>query len=144
MSKVECIDLLAMPSSEPVSLAMAWTDGVAIRIDDHRTREPDAVVTCGTTQDDDALALSGAIIVVEVLSPTNSNTDKFEKLADYGRVPGLRHYLIVHPVDRFVIHHHFTGDGTATRVLTTGDLTLDPPGLTVPVAEFFPPPRAAE
>lgn len=126
----------------------AWTDGAAVRIDAARTRQPDAVVTCGVDQDDEALALAGAIIVVEVLSPTNSNTDKFEKLADYGRVPGLCHYLIVHPVDRFVIHHHFTAEEIVTRVLpggeAGGELVLDPPGLRLPVSEFFPPTRAAE
>lgn len=117
----------------------AWPDGVAVRIDDTRTREPDAVVTCGTTHDPDALALEGVVIVVEVLSPTNSNTDKLEKLADYGSVPGLRHYLIVHPSQRYVIHHRFINGPTETRIVRDGDLVLDPPGLTVPLAEMFPP-----
>ena len=117
----------------------AWPDGVALRIDDTRTRKPDAVVTCGGTQDGDALALERAVIVVEVLSPSNSNTDKLEKLDDYQRVPGLVHYLIVHPIQRYVIHHRFGGEATQTRVVRDGDLRLEPPGLTVPVADLFPP-----
>ena len=116
-----------------------WPDGVAIRIDDTRTREPDAVVTCGQRNAPGGLALEGAVIVVEVLSPSNSNTDKLEKLADYGRVPGIMHYLIVHPILRYVIHHRFGGDPTETRIHHDGELVLSPPGLRVPVAEMFPP-----
>ena len=121
----------------------AWQDGVALRIDDTRTREPDAVVTCGVAQDGDALALEGAVIVVEVLSPTNSNTDKLEKLADYSRVPGLKHYLIVHPTERYVIHHKLGTDPVETRIVRDGDLRLDPPGLSVPLADLFPPEATA-
>ena len=121
----------------------AWPDGMALRIDATRTREPDAVVTCGPSNGADAVELLGALIVVEVLSPSNSNTDKLEKLADYGRVPGLTHYLIVHPILRYVIHHRFGGEVIETRVLRDGDLVLDPPGLRVPVADMFPPPEPA-
>ena len=117
----------------------AWPDGMAVRIDAARTREPDAVVTCGPRNEDEVLALDGAVIVVEVLSPTNNNTDKLDKLADYRSVPSIRHYLIVHPIARYVIHHRFGGDPVETRVLHDGDLVLDPPGLMVPVAELFPP-----
>ena len=121
----------------------AWPDGVALRIDDMRTREPDAVVTCGVKQDGDALALEGAVIVVEVLSPTNSNTDKLEKLADFSRVPGLKHYLIVHPTERYVIHHKLGAEQVETRIVRDGELRLDPPGLVVPLADLFPPEATA-
>jgi Uma2 family endonuclease len=116
----------------------AWPDGVAVRISDSRTREPDAAVTCGVAQNDEALALEGVIIAVEVLSPSNSNTDKVEKLAEYGSVPGLRHYLIVHPAGRYVIHYRFGTDATETKIVREGDLVLDPPGLVIPLADLFP------
>ena len=121
----------------------AWPDGVALRIDNNRTRQPDAVVICGPSQDDDALALEGAVVVVEVLSPTNSNTDKLEKLADYGSVPGLAHYLIVHPTERYVIHHRLGVEPVETRIVRDGALQLDPPGLAVPVSDLFPPEATA-
>ena len=60
-------------------------------------------------------------------------------LADYGRVPGLLHYLIVHPAERYVIHHRLGVEPVQTRVVRDGDLRLDPPGLTVPLADLFPP-----
>ena len=121
-----------------------WPDGMALRIDAMNTREPDAVVTCGHRHGPEELELHGAVIVVEVLSPANSNTDKLEKLVDYQRMPGLMHYLIVHPTQRFVIHHRFGGDPTETRIHRDGNLVLDPPGLRVPVAEMFPPPDPEE
>lgn len=115
----------------------AWTDGAAVQIDETRTRQPDAVVTCGVEQHDDALALEGAVIVVEVLSPTNQNIDKVEKLADYGSVSGLAHYLIVHPIQRYVIHYRLGSEPVETRIHRSGDLVLDPPGLVIDVDELF-------
>jgi Uma2 family endonuclease len=117
----------------------AWPDGVSVRVDDERCREPDAAVSCGQSSDDAALEITNAIIVVEVLSPTNPETDRTSKLADYARVASLRHYLIVDPVDRHVIHHRLDGtDVILTRIVRTGDLLLEPPGLSIPVADLLP------
>lgn len=118
----------------------AWPDGVSVRIDQTRCREPDAAVTCGSANSDDALEISGAVVVVEVLSPSNPGDDKTRKLADYARVPGLRHYLIVDPVDRHVVHHQLgDSDVILTRILRTGEVVLEPPGLSVDVAALLPP-----
>lgn len=85
----------------------------------------------------------GTRIVVEVLSPTNSNAGKLEKLAGYSRVPGLTHYLVVHPTERYVIHHKLGADPVETRIVRDGDLRLDPPGLVVPIADMFLPEATA-
>src|SRR5262245_1893620 len=115
-------------------------DCVAVRIDKHRSYQPDVLVACGEPVPDDALEVTNAILLVEVLSPTNAMKDLRDKLVGYFQVPSIVHYLIVDPDDRLVNHHaRGSGDAIATRILSVGSsLKLDPPGLEMTVAEFFP------
>lgn len=116
----------------------AWTDGLSLRIDAETVHEPDASVTCGERAGDDVVALDDALIVVEVVSRSSSALDSGAKLEDYFRLPSLAHYLIVKPAARAVIHHRRApGGAIATAILREGELALDPPGLTIPLAAFF-------
>ena len=48
-------------------------------------------------------------------------------------------YLIVNPVKTAVIHHARGQDGDiVTRIASSGEIDLTPPGMTVPVAELLP------
>ena len=78
------------------------------------------------------------MIVVEVLSPTTSARDVGAKLADYFRLPSVRHYLIAR-TDRPTIIHHRRGDGEVieTRIVTAGTLQLDPPGITLDLDRIY-------
>lgn len=116
------------------------TDGVAVAVGDRTVFEPDAVVYCGERLDGDALLLPNPVIVVEVISPSSEATDTGRKLAGYFRLESVRHYLVIEPEDGFVTHHERFGDGRIeTRIFErTGQLTLDPPGLKVAVADFLP------
>ena len=63
-----------------------------------------------------------------------------DKLQGYFRVSSIHHYLIVDPDKRLVIHHARAQNETvSTRIVKDGDIRLDPPGLTVPVTDFFEP-----
>ena len=116
----------------------ALPDGATIRIDKEISYQPDAVVTCSGSIDFDSIEVTDPMIVVEVLSPSNSTVDRAGKLAGYAKVSSIRHYLIVDPVRRSVIHHKFGDtDVIETRILHSGELQLDPPGLAVPVLAFF-------
>lgn len=118
-------------------------DGMLVRIDEERACQPDALVYRGPQLPDDALEVPAPVIVVEVLSPGNALSDLRDKLADYFRVESIRHYLIVDPDQRLVIHHERAGEGAVTsRVLREGGLRLDPPGLTLAFAELLPPAAA--
>jgi len=65
--------------------------------------------------------------------------DTGEKLVEYFSVPSIRHYLIVNPSKKVVVHHDRDDGGEiSTRILKTGDLDLTPPGFTVPVRELLP------
>lgn len=109
-----------------------FTDGMTVRIDERRGREPDAAVTVGPVADFDALEIIDPLIVVEVVSPHSVVRDTVDKLADYFRVPSIEHYLIINPQQRLMVHHQrLPGDAgeILTRILQTGQLRFDPPGI---------------
>jgi Uma2 family endonuclease len=117
-----------------------YPDGMAVEIDDATTYEPDALVRCGTPLPPDAIKLHDPIVVVEVLSPSSLARDSGAKLADYFRLPSVRHYLIVRTEDRVLIHHARGADGAiATHIIRDGPLLLDPPGISL--ADWFPLPQ---
>lgn len=116
----------------------ALGDGVSVRIDETTVYEPDACVRCGEALQDDAVEIFDPIILVEVVSPSSQAVDAGAKLDDYFRLPSVWHYLIVKSKNRNVIHHSQSEDGRIeTRVIRSGPLILDPPGLTVQVEGFF-------
>lgn len=113
-------------------------DGMAVRIDDLTVYEPDALVRCGPRTPDDAMHISDPVVIVEVVSPSSRALDSGAKLTDYFRLPSVRHYLVVNTDARAVTHHRSDGTGgIATHILRDGTLSLDPPGLTLAVADFF-------
>jgi Uma2 family endonuclease len=116
----------------------AYPDGMAVMIDEGTVYEPDAFVRCGEPLDDDAVSIIDPVIVVEVLSPSSRARDAGAKLADYVRLPSLRHYLLIDAKTRAVVHHRIEGGGRIeTQVLRDGSLDLDPPGLRITIADLF-------
>ena len=115
----------------------AMPDGVTVETGDN-DYVPDALVNCGLPMVDDAVSAPNPVIVVEVLSPSTAGTDTGGKLAGYFNVPSVAHYLIIHPTRRSVIHHRReTSGGIATRILSSGLIRLDPPGISVMVESFY-------
>jgi Uma2 family endonuclease len=104
----------------------------------HKAYEPDALVYCGDRLPDDATVTPSPVIVVEVISPSTGHIDKGDKLEAYFTLPSLHHYLLVYPDQRLVVHHQrMDSEKLATQLLHDGEVRLDPPGLTVSVAELF-------
>jgi len=117
-----------------------FTDGVAVVIDDQNTREPDAAVQCGIDVDLDSMRVQAPMIVVEVVSPSSERIDAEVKLVDYFSVASICHYLVVLPKQRAVVHHRRKGlGGIETQIAHDGDIVLDPPGMSVPVAALLGP-----
>lgn len=113
---------------------VACPDGMAVEIDAATVYEPDALVRIGEPLDDDAVTVADPVIVVEVLSPSSRAGDTGLKLADYARVPSLRHYLIVDPSSALIVHHRIENEALArTTIVRSGMLTLEPPGMTLAV-----------
>ena len=116
----------------------AFADGMAVRVDDATVYEPDASLRCGEPLDDDAVEFSDPVVVVEVLSPSTRARDAGAKLADYFRLPSVRHYLILRTDTRQAIHHARAEDGViTTSIVTEGTITLDPPGIAITLEAMF-------
>ena len=117
----------------------AFADGMAVRIDESTVYEPDAMIRCGAMVPSATEFLEDPVIVVEVVSPSSRGIDAGAKLADYFRLSSVRHYLVVEPDAKRVIHHRRAEAGEiSTRVLgEDATLALDPPGIEVRIANFF-------
>lgn len=117
---------------------VVYTDGMTVETVGGRGREPDAVVSAGPPADPKAKVVPDPLIIVEVVSPDSYGRDMGTKLVEYAALPSLQHYVVVVIEDRLVIHHRRTsGSELITRPLRAGDLTLDPPGLVLPIAKMF-------
>lgn len=116
----------------------AIADGLTIEIDEDTDYEPNAVVNCGAPVPTDAVAATNPVVVVEVLSPSTQSIDLADKLADYFKVPTIQHYLIVRARRREVIHHSRAGSDIVSRVINIGAIALDPPGISIDLAEIYP------
>lgn len=117
----------------------AFGDGVTVKVDGNTAFEPDCTIHCGPVELD-SLIVSAPVVVVEVLSPSSQASDFTKKLPGYFGIASIAHYLIVDPDKRMVIHHSRNGEAVATRFLHgNGDtqLSLDPPGISVEIADFF-------
>jgi Uma2 family endonuclease len=117
----------------------AVPDGATVRINGRTAYEPDALVYCGPRVSSDAVEVRDPVIVVEVASPRTSQIDTGAKFIGYFSLPSVRHYLIIDPEERFIVHHERGADGRIVSIsLTEGVLVLDPPGIEVPIAEMLP------
>ena len=118
-------------------------DGATVRIDDDTAFEPDSLVYLGALVALDSVEVPAPVIVVEVVSPSMGRIDSTAKLLGYFLVASIEHYLILDGEKRKIVHHRRTADGSIhTTIHSSGELILDPPGLTLPVAAYFPPATA--
>ena len=115
----------------------ALGDGITIEVDAETDYEPDAVVNCGPRLGSDDVAASNPVVVVVVLSPSTQSIDTSDKLADYFRVPSIQHYLIVRARRPEIIHHWRSGNDIVSRVVNLGTIRLDPPGISIAVADVY-------
>ena len=113
-------------------------DGPTIEVGDS-DYEPDAIIRCGADPlSGEVLSVPDPVVIVEVLSPTTRRIDVSQKLADYFRLPTVQHYLILFADRVQAIHHRRGIDRIETRVVTEGQIVLDPPGVSVPLSELYP------
>ena len=117
----------------------AMADGMTVRVDAHTAYEPDALVYCGERLPRNDTVVPAPVVVVEVLSPSTGFFDRHGKLAGYFAVPSIAHYLIVDIDRRMVIHHARDGEAIRTRLVPSGPLRLDPPGLDLSVEDMLDP-----
>ena len=115
-------------------------DGMTVRVDRFTAFEPDALVYCGERLPGDAVEVPTPTVVVEILSPSTRGYDTTGKLAGYFTLPSVRHYLVVDIERRLVVHHQRgEADAIATRILGSGTLRLEPPGMETALEDLFGP-----
>jgi Uma2 family endonuclease len=115
----------------------AFGDGMTVQVE-NSDFEPDALLRCGPLLPGDATRVSDPLVLIEVLSPDSGTRDRATKLHAYFRLPSVRHYLIVWPDEqRIVRHSRMPNDQVATQIFMSGDIRLDPPGITVTAEEFY-------
>ncbi|MFT4626744.1 MAG: Uma2 family endonuclease [Myxococcota bacterium] len=87
---------------------------------------PDVALVCGPFlySAGDAHSLVNPSVLVEVLSPSTGDYDQGAKFDHYRRLPTLRHYVLVDPAARHVVHHARMAEGWLRRDLEDGDLVL--------------------
>jgi Uma2 family endonuclease len=120
-----------------LSSCEALGDGATVQVE-NSDFEPDALVRCGPRLRGDSTVVADPLVLVEVLSPDSGTRDRVTKLRAYFRLPSVQHYLILWPEEpRIVRHSRLPNNEVATQVFTAGAITLDPPGVTVTVEEFY-------
>ena len=101
--------------------------------------EPDALLRCGPRLPGDSTTVPDPLVVlVEVLSPDSGTRDRATKLRAYFKLPSVQHYLIIWPDEqRIVCHSRMPNDQIATKILVSGEIRLDPPGIIMTVDELY-------
>lgn len=138
LRKAAARDALRRAVSEAgVTPCQVYTDGMTVQVD-NSDFEPDALLRRGSRLPGDSIVVADPLVLVEVLSPDSGTRDRATKLRAYFKLPSVQHYLIVWPDEqRIVRHSRMPNSAIATQIFTSGGITLDPPGITVTVEEFY-------
>lgn len=99
---------------------------------------PDVVVTCDPT-DNDSLMLARPCLVVEVLSPSTTTTDRREKLIAYRSLPSALTYLIIHQ-DQMRVERHWRENGDDdwdTEFHIEGAIPVPCPSTSLPIEQLY-------
>lgn len=118
--------------------AYAKPDGMTVRVSNHACFEPDALVYMAPRIDRGAVEIPNPIIVVEIASPSTRKYDSGFKLSGYMSLPSIHHILLIDGSERTLVHHRrVSATEFLAKTVVDGILNLDPPGLEIPVADFF-------
>lgn len=115
------------------------TDDIALVAPNANIRRPDLTVECSPIDGSSMLA-SEPVLVLEVLSPSTEDIDRFVKLEEYKGVPSMRHILIAAAGKPHVVHYGRPPGGTWTAISHIGpDSTIDLPGIgcAIPLADLY-------
>jgi Uma2 family endonuclease len=113
-------------------------DGATVRVAKDTAFEPDALGYAPPMVDPDSLEIPNPMIVVEVISPSTHKYDTGFKLQGYTSMPSMQHVLIVNAKTQTILHHRRISETKfEMTTISEGILRLDPPGLEIPVSEFF-------
>lgn len=105
----------------------------------HDVVQPDICVICDPEKLDDRGCIGAPDLIVEILSPGNSQTELKHKFKLY-ESHGVREYWIIHPEHQdLLIYTLVDGKYVPSRLLTSGDVVESTvlEGFTLDLEEFF-------
>lgn len=105
----------------------------------HDVVQPDICVICDPEKLDDRGCIGAPDLIVEILSPGNSQTELKHKFKLY-ESHGVREYWIIHPENQdLLIYTLVVGKYVPSRLLTSGDVVESSvlEGFTLDLEEFF-------
>lgn len=90
---------------------VAYMSDIRLRVSPETYRYPDVMALCGVPEFDQEKppCLLNPAVIVEVLSPSISETDRSDKLEEYRALPSVTDYLIV-ATDRVRVTHYVRKD----------------------------------
>jgi Uma2 family endonuclease len=105
---------------------------------DTRAYYPDAVVTCAPVPRG-ALVIPEPVVVFEVLSPSTTHVDRYEKNRAYLATPSIRHYVILEQDRLAATVLTRAGDHRSLGVVDDPGASIAQPekGVEVPLAEIY-------
>lgn len=102
-----------------------------------RIRYPDAFIVC-TQVSLGALVIHDPVVVFEILSPSTSDKDHFEKNLEYRDTPSIQRYVMLEQSRRGATVFSRDGGDWVGHVLTGDDgLSLPEVGITLSMAELY-------
>ena len=117
---------------------LAKPDGMTVRVAKDTVFEPDALVYAAPKVDDNDVEIPHPIIIVEVVSKSTRKYDAGFKLEGYLSLQTVQHVLLVNWVTQSILHYcRQSASSFMATSISDGILRLDPPGLEIPVADFF-------
>ena len=129
---------IALRAAAQGTNAHVYPDGMSVVVDAGNVFEPDAIVRLGGPLPGDAVKVTDPVIIGEVLSPSTSRIDWTAKLIGYFTIPTVMYYLIVDATKHTITHHYRDAAGEIVADLNReGIFKLDPPGLSLDVAQVF-------
>lgn len=123
---------------ERASHCEAILDGPLVPGPGLRRFQPDVLLTCGDRPNGDDLVVLSPLLIVEVVSPSSEGYDLGLKLDSYFALPSVQHYLVVFADRRLVVQHsRQAGPGLLTTLHHDGAIELDPPGISILLADMY-------
>jgi Uma2 family endonuclease len=114
------------------------TQDIAVKIPAGNVRRPDVLVECGTPGPRDMTAVEPRL-VIEVLSPSTMQFDRFRKLEEYRTVPELQVILLVDTeAPQVVVHRRVEGQWTVAVIENIdASIALDEIDAALPMRDLY-------
>jgi|GEM_PF-887327 len=116
-----------------------YTDGMAVKLPEGSVFEPDAMIRCGEPLGTQATHITDPMVIVEVISPSNSRLQMLAKQNSYFSCDTVQHVVVIDLKMRTLTHTERgpAPDKFLISLYREGTITIDPPGVTLDLDAIF-------